>query len=191
MSSVACAPAEAAIVPVGSRCRPSPATTTGNGAPRKRFGSLSAVRSSTDSFTSTTWWVSPSDCGHAVGSSFSSSSWSVDARAYIISRCAPLGAAPPPRSLVSPPPNSSTGIETPLRKFGRAGRTPPSRASPSARRAPGFAEHRPRRPRRASTAGPPNDPRGPFGPRARAAPRHASRSARGLCAPRGAPSWGR
>ena len=59
-----------------------------------------------------------------------------------------------------------TGIETPLRKFGRAGRTPPSRASPSARRAPGFAERRPRRPRRASTAGPPNGPRGPFGPRA-------------------------
>ena len=60
-------------------------------------------------------------------------------------------------------------------------RTPPSRASPSARRAPGFAEHRPRRPRRASTAGPPNDPRGPFGPRGPTAPRHASRSARGLC----------
>ena len=79
-------------------------------------------------------------------------------------------------------------IESRPRKFGHAGRTPPSRASPSARRAPGFAERRPRRPRRASTAGPPNGPRGPFGPRAPSAPRHASRSARGLCAPRGAPS---
>ena len=79
-------------------------------------------------------------------------------------------------------------IETPPRKFGHAGLTPLSRAWPSARRTPGFAERRPRRPRRASTAGPPNGPRGPFGPRAPSAPRHASRSARGLCAPRGAPS---
>ena len=91
-------------------------------------------------------------------------------------------------------------IESRPRKFGHAGRTPPSRASPSARRAPGFAERRPRRPRRASTAGPPNDPRGPFGPRGPTARpgtplgarggfvRRGARRRRRRRAPRGAPS---